>query len=95
MTFLLCIKRRDLDELNDGSVISPGLFQPVCQQFYGLGALASQDEKTSRCSAESTHHPKNIFHCVDPFSNWIPALVRWYVLRVGCSKVRRSSVEGD
>jgi hypothetical protein len=52
----------DLDRFDDGVVVGPSLFEPVCQQFNGLGAFASQDEKAGCRSAKSTHHPENIFH---------------------------------
>jgi hypothetical protein len=48
-------------------MVCPGLFEPVGEQFNGLGAFASQDEETGCRSAKSTDHPENIFHCVDPF----------------------------
>jgi hypothetical protein len=54
-------------------MIGPSLFQPVGEQFDGLGAFTSQDEKAGCRSAKSTYHPENTFHCVDPF-NFISTL---------------------
>jgi hypothetical protein len=46
-------------------VVGPGLLEPVGQQFDRLCAVAGEDQKSSRCGAESTYHPKNVFHCND------------------------------
>ena len=44
-------------------VVGPRLLEPVGQQFDRLRTVAGEDQKSSRCGAESTYHPKNIFHC--------------------------------
>ena len=73
MTFLLerkLYKTNGLSGLDDGVVVSPGLFEAV-GEFDGLGAVGTPDEKTSRGCAESTDHPEKIFHCAAPFCCWL------------------------
>jgi hypothetical protein len=71
MTFLLdaknSIKRWDLVESDDGVMVGPGLFEAVREQFDRLGAIRIPDQKACCSCAESTYHPKNVFH-YDPFS---------------------------
>ena len=43
-------------------MVGPGVFEAVREQFDGRGALAVPDQKAGCGGAESTHHPKNIFH---------------------------------
>jgi hypothetical protein len=47
-------------------MVGPGLFEAVREQFDGRGTLAVPYQKAGCRSAESTHHPKNIFHAL-PF----------------------------
>ena len=46
----------------DGVMVGPGVFKAMREQFDGRGALAVPDQKAGCRGAESTHHPKNIFH---------------------------------
>jgi hypothetical protein len=57
----------DLTDFDDGVVIGPGPFEAVSEEFNGRGSVGIPDQKTSGRCAKSTHHPKNIFHCVAPF----------------------------
>jgi hypothetical protein len=49
-------------------MVGPGLFKAVREQLDGRRALAVPDQKAGCRGAESTHHPKNVFHCAAPFS---------------------------
>jgi hypothetical protein len=46
-------------------VIGPGYFETVRKQFDGLVTIGIPNQEAGCCSAESTHHPKNISHCGD------------------------------
>ncbi len=45
-------------------VIGPGVFEPMREQFDGLGAPGIQNQKASRRGTNSTDQAKKIFHCV-------------------------------
>lgn len=63
LTLLYTHRRMLQGILDDGVVVGPGLLEPMRQQFDGLCAVAGEDEKSSRCCAESACYPKDIFHC--------------------------------
>jgi hypothetical protein len=48
-------------------MVGPGVFQSVGEKLHGWGTAASEDQKTSGGSAESTDHPKSTLHRVAPY----------------------------
>jgi hypothetical protein len=110
MTFLLHVelyKKIGLRPfLDNGVVVGPSLLESVGQQFDRLGAVAGEDQKSSRCCAESTYHPKNVFHCDDSsvrfcsdlltmwLVGWMRQSSRAFVVGVRFVAIARSSGNG-
>jgi hypothetical protein len=52
--------------LDNGMMISPGLFEAVCQKFNWGRTFRSQDQKASCRGAKAADQPKNILHSTPP-----------------------------
>jgi hypothetical protein len=47
-------------------VVGPGVFEAVSEFVYRLDALGTQNEKASRCSAQTAYDPEQILHDFRP-----------------------------